>query len=87
MNNSIQIIKENLPPGYEKTIAELVGCSIRTVNNILNGKHTKRSLYKIEIMKAASKLAKENLEPMQDLANTANAIESMTKDGSKKIKG
>lgn len=85
MNDALSTIKENLPSGYEKLIAIRVGCSVGTVNNILNGKHSKRSCYKTKIMKEAAMLAKENLQPMQDIADTADAIKSMTSNGSEKI--
>ena len=48
MENQLEIIKSNLPYGYEGIIAEKVGCSKGTVHNILNNKPVSaRSAYKV----------------------------------------
>lgn len=38
MENQLEIIKSNLPYGYEGSIAKEAGCSKGTVHNILNNK-------------------------------------------------
>ena len=78
MENQLEIIKSHLPGGYEKKIAEEVGCSTGTVHNILNSRHTSRSSYKAKIMAAAARLAQENIKAMQDIADTAAGLEKLT---------
>lgn len=78
METQLEIIKSNLPSGYEKSIAKEVGCSVCTVNNILNGKHASRSTFKAKILSVATRLAQENLSAMQGVAETAAKLSSMT---------
>lgn len=77
METQLEIIKSNLPSGYEGTIAKEVGCSVCTVHNILNGKHASRSTFKVKILSAATKLAQENINAMQGVADTAAKLNSM----------
>ncbi|MBP1615716.1 MAG: hypothetical protein H6Q13_3164 [Bacteroidetes bacterium] len=75
MNDAVRTIKKNLPVGYERIISNAVGCSIATVNNVMNDRAaSKRSSFKNKIMIEANRLAKENLESLQDIQETANAL-------------
>lgn len=78
MENQLNIIKSNLPAGYEKTIAQEVGCSTGTVHNIMNAKCSGRSAYKSKVMAVAARMAQQNLKAMQDIAETAAGLEKAT---------
>ena len=77
MENQLEIIKSNLPYGYEGIIAEKVGCSEGTVHNILNNKPVSaRSAYKAKVLSVATQMANEGLKVLNDVSTTAKALES-----------
>lgn len=78
METQLEIIKANLPSGCQGIIAKEVGCSLATVNNVLNGRHDSRSAFKIKILTAATKLAQENINAMQSVVDTAAKLNSMS---------
>ena len=56
MENQLEIIKSNLPYGYEGSIAKEAGCSKGTVHNILNNKPASaRSSYKAKVLTIATR--------------------------------
>lgn len=82
MENQLEIIKANLPYGYEKKIATEVGCSQGTVHNILNNKPASaRSSYKIKVLNIAERMAKEQLQAIQQVNQTAQSLENMNNYG------
>lgn len=63
MEDKLEIIKANLPFGYEKKIAKEAGCSVCTVNNILNNRAVaKRSSFRTKVISAAARLASEQIK-------------------------
>lgn len=78
MENQLETIKANLPAGYEKLIAQEVGCSQGTVHNILNSKHVSRSSYKVKVLSVARRMADETLKAMQGVAETAAELKNVT---------
>ncbi len=81
MENQLEIIKKQLPFGYEKKIAKEVGCSQGTVHNILNSKHSERSSYKTQVINIATRMANEKLQVMKEAAKTAEDIKNIASNG------
>nr|DAF35426.1 MAG TPA: PURINE NUCLEOTIDE SYNTHESIS REPRESSOR/DNA Complex REGULATION, DNA-BINDING, REPRESSOR, PURINE [Caudoviricetes sp.] len=76
MENQLEIIKSNLPYGYEGIIAEKAGCSKGTVHNILNNKPASaRSSFKPKVLSIAVEMASERLKTLNNLSETAKALE------------
>lgn len=79
MENQLEIIKSNLPYGYEKKIALEVGCSVGTVHNILNDKPAAaRSTYKVEVLRIAERMANEKFQAIEQLNQTAINLDNLT---------
>lgn len=78
MENQLETIKRNLPYGYEKIIANEVGCSKGTVHNIMNGKNSTRSSYYIRIIEVATRMANENIATSEKVSETAKRLNSLT---------
>jgi hypothetical protein len=75
MENELEIIKENLPLGYLKTIADEIGCSIGTVHNTLNSKTaTRRYRFKNQIIEAAIRMCDKNLETKKKIETTTQNL-------------
>ncbi|KAA6352392.1 hypothetical protein EZS27_000342 [termite gut metagenome] len=79
MEHELEIIKENLPFGYLKTIAREAGCSPGTVHNILNSKaSTRRSRFKNQIIEAAIRMCNENLETKKKVEKTTEVLRNVS---------
>lgn len=82
MENQLETIKANLPYGYEKKIAQEVGCSVGTVHNILNAKPASaRSSYKSQVITIATRMAGDTLKVLKATSETANELENFSKHG------
>ena len=78
MENQLEIIKSNLPYGYEGSIAKEAGCSKGTVHNILNNKPASaRSSYKAKVLTIATRMAKEALEASKGVSKAAAELETL----------
>ena len=78
MENQLEIIKSNLPYGYEGSIAKEAGCSKGTVHNILNNKPVSaRSAYKAKVLTIATRMAKEALEASKGVSKAAAELETL----------
>ena len=78
MENQLEIIKSNLPYGYEGIIAKEAGCSKGTVHNILNNKPVSaRSSYKARVLTIATRMANEALEISKGVSRTAAELETL----------
>ena len=78
MENQLEIIKSNLPYGYEGSIAKEAGCSKGTVHNILNNKPASaRSAYKAKVLTIATRMAKEALEASKGVSKAAAELETL----------
>lgn len=78
MENQLEIIKSNLPYGYEGSIAKEAECSKGTVHNILNNKPASaRSSYKAKVLTIATRMAKEALEASKGVSKAAAELETL----------
>ncbi|MGL4519559.1 MAG: hypothetical protein ACRCUJ_07785 [Phocaeicola sp.] len=78
---NLETIKKSLPGGYEKTIADNLGCSVGTVHNVLNGKNTNRSSWKMKVLTEATRLANEcanTLKAANQVADELNQLHNGT---------
>ncbi|GEM_PF-4499483 len=73
---TLTLLKASLPSGYEKKIAREVGCSVGTVHNIMNGKHTSRSIYQQQILEIALRLAEERRVIQEQTQQKAEALQN-----------
>jgi DNA-binding LacI/PurR family transcriptional regulator len=79
MKGELTVIKQSLPFGCMKTIAEEVGCSMGTVHNVLNSKPAaERSKFKKQIIEAAIRLSNENLKMKQKVEEAAANLERVS---------
>jgi len=76
MNDQLETIKKNLPSGWQQTIADRVGCTTQTVNNIMNRRRdkNKNSKYATKVLTEAAKLAEEHHKEMQCITKIANKL-------------
>ena len=75
MEDKLEIIKANLPFGYEKMIAKEAGCSVCTVNNILNDRAVaKRSSFRSKVLSIATRIAGEQIKLMNETDKIAKQL-------------
>ena len=76
MSEDLATIKKHLPYGYERLIANEVGCRKETVHNILNGK-VNSSGYSTQVLSIALRMANERIETVQALKDTAKHLNDL----------
>lgn len=79
MEIQLEKIKSNLPSGYEKKIADEVGCSSATVHNIMNNKkNAARSGFRVRVLQVANRMVNETLNLLKATSETAKEIENLS---------
>ncbi len=76
MDKQLETIKANLPSGWQKKIADQVGCTMGTVNNIINRRRDKnlKSKYAVQVLEYAVKLAEENHNALDKISKAADNL-------------
>lgn len=76
MEANYEEIKKNLPVGWQKKIADTVGCSPITVTNVLGRRSDKniKSRYAIDVLSCAINMAEEHKKAIYKISNQAKSL-------------